>query len=150
MYIYDNTKIILKEINYNQAFYKIFDEIISNSMDQHTRTIHSKENKEKGIIVMNKLEININSLYDFYGDKDCYYIQIGGYGFYHLKQDILSLSTPQFACKMKLRLRAKTIHSTPVYKYGFYAVLKVDKKEKPQKSCYDLEQKDGRKFPPII
>lgn len=97
-----------------------------------------------------KLEININSLYDFYGDKDCYYIQIGGYGFYHLKQDILSLSAPQFACKMKLRLRAKTIHSTPVYKYGFYAVLKVDKKEKPQKSCYDLEQKDGRKFPPII
>ena len=97
-----------------------------------------------------KLEININSLYDFYGDKDCYYIQIGGYRFYHLKQDILSLSTPQFACKMKLRLRAKTIHSTPVYKYGFYAVLKVDKKEKPQKSCYDLEQKDGRKFPPII
>lgn len=68
MYIYDNTKIILKEINYNQAFYKIFDEIISNSMDQHTRTIHSKENKEKGIIVMNKLEININ--------KDTGYISI--------------------------------------------------------------------------
>jgi hypothetical protein len=97
-----------------------------------------------------KVEIEINSLYDFYGGKDCYYIQIGGYGFYHLKQDILSLGTPQFDCRMKLRLRAKTIHSSPVYKYGFYAVLKVDKKEKPKKSCYDLEQKDGREFPPII
>jgi hypothetical protein len=97
-----------------------------------------------------KVEIEINSLYDFYGGKDCYYIQIGGYGFYHLKQDILSLDTPQFDCRMKLRLRAKTIHSSPVYKYGFYAVLKVDKKEKPKKSCYDLEQKDGREFPPII
>ena len=97
-----------------------------------------------------KVDIDINSLYDFYAGKNCYYIQIGGYGFYHLKQDILSLGTPQFDCKMKLRLRAKTIHSSPVYKYGFYAVLKVDKKEKPKKSCYDLEQKDGRKFPPII
>ena len=97
-----------------------------------------------------KVEIDINSLYDFYGGKDCYYIQIGGYGFYHLKRDILSLGTSQFDCKMKLRLRAKTIHSSPVYKYGFYAVLKVDKKEKPKKSCFDIEQKDGREFPPII
>ncbi|GBO56229.1 hypothetical protein APA_4559 [Pseudanabaena sp. lw0831] len=97
-----------------------------------------------------KVEIDINSLYNFYSGKDCYYIQIGGYGFYHLKQDILSLGTPQFDCRMKLRLRAKTIHSIPVYKYGFYAVLKVDKKEKPKKSCYDLEQKYGREFPPII
>lgn len=97
-----------------------------------------------------KVEIDINSLYDFYGGKDCYYIQIGGYGLYHLKRDILSLGTSQFDCKMKLRLRAKTIHSSPVYKYGFYAVLKVDKEEKPKKSCFDLEQKDGRKFPPII
>jgi hypothetical protein len=97
-----------------------------------------------------KVEIDINSLYDFYGGKDCYYIQIGGYGFYHLKRDVLSLGTPQFDCKMNLRLRAKTIHSSPVYKYGFYAVLKVDKREKIKKSCYDLEQKDGREFPPII
>jgi hypothetical protein len=97
-----------------------------------------------------KVEIDINSLYDFYGGKDCYYIQIGGYGFYHLKRDILSLGTSQFDCKMRLRLRAKTIHSSPVYKYGFYAVLKVDKKEKPKKSYFDIEQKDGREFPPII
>lgn len=97
-----------------------------------------------------KVEIDIDSLYDFYGDKNCYYIQIGGYGFYHLKRDILSLGTPQFDCKMKLRLRAKTIHSSPVYKYGFYAVLKVDKMEKPKKSYFDIEEKDGREFPPII
>jgi len=97
-----------------------------------------------------KIEVNIDTLYDFYGDKNCYYIQIGGYGFYHLKQDILSLGTPQLACGMKLRLRAKTIHSNPIYKYGFYAVLKIDKKEKPKKSCFDIEEKDGRTFPPII
>lgn len=97
-----------------------------------------------------KIDIDINSLYDFYGNKNCYYIQIGGFGFYHLKQDILSLGTPRFDCKMRLRLRAKTIHSSPIYKYGFYAVLKVDKQGKPQKSWYDIEEKDGRIFPPII
>jgi hypothetical protein len=96
-----------------------------------------------------KVEIDINSLYDFYGSKNCYYIQIGGYGFYHLKYDFLSLGTPQFDCRMNLRLRAKTIHSTPTYKYGFYAVLKADKKSKPHKSLYDIEEKDGRIFPPI-
>lgn len=111
-------------------------------------TIQQKNQDQKAF--EDKLEIDINSLYNFYGDKKCYYIQIGGYRFYHLKQDILSLGTPQFDCRMKLRLRAKTIHSIPVYKYGFYAVLKVDKKDKPQKSFYDLEQKDGRIFPPII
>jgi hypothetical protein len=111
-------------------------------------TVQQKKQDQKAF--EDKVEIDINSLYNFYSGKDCYYIQIGGYGFYHLKRDILSLGTPQFDCRMKLRLRAKTIHSSPIYKYGFYAVLKVDKKEKPKKSCYDLEQKDGREFPPII
>ena len=111
-------------------------------------TMQHKKQDQKAF--EDKVEIDINSLYDFYGGKDCYYIQIGGYGFYHLKRDVLSLGTPQFDCKMNLRLRAKTIHSSPVYKYGFYAVLKVDKREKTKKSCYDLEQKDGREFPPII
>ena len=111
-------------------------------------TMQHKKQDQKAF--EDKVEIDINSLYDFYGGKDCYYIQIGRYGFYHLKQDLLSLGTPQFDCKMKLRLRAKTIHSSPVYKYGFYAVLKVDKREKTKKSCYDIEQREGREFPPII
>ena len=111
-------------------------------------TMQQKKQDQKAF--EDKVKININSLYDFYGNKGCYYIQIGGYGFYHLKRDILCLGTPQFECQMKLRLRAKTIHSSPVYKYGFYAVLKVDKKQNPKKSCYDIEQKEGREFPPII
>ncbi len=94
-----------------------------------------------------KVEISINTLYDFYGGKNCHYIQVGGYGFYHLKKDILSLGTPRFDCKMKLRLRAKTINSYPVYKYGFYAVLRVNKNGNLQKSHLDIEEKDGRKFP---
>jgi hypothetical protein len=118
------------------------------SIPKNEITCQHKKQDQKAF--EDKVEIDINSLHDFYSSKNCYYIQIGGYGFYHLKQDILSLGTSQFACTMKLRLRAKTIHSIPIYKYGFYAVLKVDKKEKPKKSCYDLEQKDGREFPTII
>ncbi|NJL91273.1 MAG: hypothetical protein HC916_16940 [Coleofasciculaceae cyanobacterium SM2_1_6] len=118
------------------------------SIPKYEITAQQKNQDQKAF--EDKIDIDINSLYDFYGNKNCYYIQIGGFGFYHLKQDILSLSTPRFDCKMRLRLRAKTIHSSPIYKYGFYAVLKVDKQGKPQKSWYDIEEKDGRIFPPII
>ncbi len=118
------------------------------SIPKHEITSQQKNQDQKAF--EDKIEIDINTLYDFYGNKKCYYIQIGGYGFYHLKQDILSLRTPQLTCGMSLRLRAKTIHSSPIYKYGFYAVLKIDKKEKPKKSCFDIEEKDGRTFPPII
>ena len=111
-------------------------------------TLQQKKQDQKAF--EDKLEIDINTLYDLYGSKTCFYIQIGGHGFYHLKQDVLSLGTPQLDCKMQLRLRAKTIHSAPIYKYGFYAVLKVNKKVKPKKSHYDIEEKDGRIFPPII
>jgi hypothetical protein len=75
-------------------------------------------------------------------------MQIGGYGFYHLSEDILGLKTPQFNSNIRLRLRAKTIRSEPIYNYRFCAVLKLV--GKPKKSPYDIEEKDGRVFPPIF
>lgn len=93
-------------------------------------------------------EIDINALYEYYSNRNCYYIQIGDYGFYHLKKDVLNLGTPQFNCKMRLRLRAKTIHSNPIYNYGFYAVLKPYGKPN-QVSPFDLEEKEDRVFPPL-
>lgn len=95
------------------------------------------------------INVDIDALYSYYSHKNCYYIQIGGYGFYHLKTDILELGTPKFNCQMSLRLRAKTIHSLPIYKYGFYAVLKI-KPQRITKSIYDLEEKEGRRFPPMF
>lgn len=50
-------------------------------------TVQQKNQDQKAF--EDKVEIDTNSLYDFYGGKDCYYIQIGGYGFYHLKRDNL-------------------------------------------------------------
>jgi hypothetical protein len=120
---------------------------------QFTPNKHSINNKELTVELkkedQNNFEstssININALYDYYASKNCFYIQIGGHGFYHLKKDLFNLGTQQLICDMKLRLRAKTIHSDPVHNYGFYAVLKVD--GKPTKSMHDIEEKEGRVFP---
>ncbi len=100
-------------------------------------------------IFEDSLDIDIGALYSYYSHKNCYYLQIGGYGFYHLDSDILGLGTPQFNCQFVLRLRAKTIHSYPIYNYGFYAVLKI-KNQRITKSIYDVEEKEGRRFPPIV
>lgn len=113
--------------------------------EQQITIQHKKQDQQA---FEDKHNLNIKALYQFYSDKNCYYIQVGNYGFYHLEKDILNLGTAQFNCGIYLRLRAKTIHSDPVYKYGFYAVIKTNKK--PTLSIYDIEEKGGRSFPRII
>lgn len=93
------------------------------------------------------IPISTGALFDYYEKENTYYMQIGGYGFYHLSKDPLCLGTPQFDGFMSLRLRAKTHHSFPPHAYSFFAVLKVG--QPPTCSIYDLEELDGRKFPPI-
>ena len=69
LHVLDNKRIVKRLVNYVPALYKIFDEIIVNAIDNHTRTQQEKENYPKKIIkVMNKLEINI--------DKETGYISI--------------------------------------------------------------------------
>ena len=61
LYVYDNEKIQKKTINWVPALYKIFDEIIVNAVDNHTRTRREKEKFSKKMIrVMSKLEVNID------------------------------------------------------------------------------------------
>ena len=86
----------------------------------------------------------------YYNKKNCYYIQIGaGYGFYHISRDKYYLGTPKLKPTFTLRLRAKTIHSTPIYNYRFLAVLKI--KNKPRKSNLNIEENKNQKFPlPIV
>ena len=98
--------------------------------------------------------VGSEALSKFYSPKGIHYIQIGdNYGFYHIDLDVAGLGTPAFDGEFTLRFRAKTIHSDPVWKYGFYAVLKV--KKSPTQSHYNLEsyfaQKRGLplEFPPI-
>lgn len=61
LYIYENDKIIKKSVNWVPALYKIFDEIIVNAIDNHTRTKREKENNLKKMVrVMSKLEVSID------------------------------------------------------------------------------------------
>ena len=48
------------------------------------------------------------SLEKFYNQKECFYIQIDGYGFYHLGEDKYSLGTAAFDGELSLRFRAKS------------------------------------------
>lgn len=89
---------------------------------------------------------NTNYLYEYYGRKNCFYIQIENRGFYYLQKDIANIEVPQFNPDLTLRLRAKTHHSYPIYKYSFFAVIQLG--SRPVNSIYDLEEKVGN-FPPI-
>lgn len=109
-------------------------------------TIQHKKQDQKAF--EDRHDLDIRALYEFYSHKNCYYIQVGGYGFYHLQEDILNLNTTKFNCGIHLRLRAKTIHSVPIHNYGFYAVIKTN--GEPELSAYDIEEKDNRSFPPIV
>lgn len=87
-------------------------------------------------------------LHKFYARKNCYYIQVEGKGFYHLERDIAQLGVPRFDPILRLRLRAKVRNSVPAYNYSFFATLKVNKRS-IRKSEFDIEELQGRKFPPI-
>lgn len=114
--------------------------IIREKLTQEDKTFDQKSFEQS-------IDIDTEKLFSYYSQKNCHYIQIGGYGFYYLDKDILNLQVPQFDGKLRLRFRAKTIHSVPLWNYGYYAVLKVNKP--PTRSSFDIEELNGRKFPPI-
>lgn len=90
---------------------------------------------------------NLQILYEFYARKKCFYIQVEGKGLFHLKADAADLGVPKFNIPLTLRLRAKTHHSNPVYKYSFFAVIQANTNNLiPSK--FDLEGKVGQ-FPAI-
>ena len=61
LFILENEKIVKRNVNYVPALYKIFDEIIVNAIDNHTRTQQEKEKFPKKLVrVMNNLEVCID------------------------------------------------------------------------------------------
>ena len=132
--------------------YNILDEINPkfiprrHSKPQHKITnrdkIYNQKKFEKGGIIFE----NSSILYDYYARKNCHYIQIEDLGFYYLGDDLAKLGVPQFKPVLKLRFRAKTHHSHPIYTYSFFVVIQI--KDKIEKSNFDLENKTGV-FPKI-
>lgn len=74
-----------------------------------------------------------------------HYIQIGKWGFYHMDKDFAGLNVPRLEGEAILRARVKT-RSKSRCKWGFLIAIKV---RKLRKSTFDIEEQDGRLFPPI-
>ncbi len=111
------------------------------------------------------IELPLNTLFEYYAEKNCYYMQLENYGLYHLKNDINNLGVPKFDGRISLRLRAKTIYSTgrkqkknskgktvlintgkpTPWNYRFLGVIKLS--NKPTPSNKDIQELDGREFP---
>ena len=63
LYVFKDNKIEKNTIEWVPAVYKIFDEIIVNAVDNHTRTKREKEKFPKKMVrVMSKLEVNIDKI----------------------------------------------------------------------------------------
>ena len=83
------------------------------------------------------LPINTRALWDYYATKKTYYIQVGGYGLYYMKENPANLPVPQFNPKLRIRIRVKRGGSRPIDNYRFTTALQVV--TKPKKSPYDLD-----------
>ncbi len=84
------------------------------------------------------LPINTRALWNYYATKKTYYIQVGGYGLYYMKENPANLPIPQFNPNLRIRIRVKRGGSTPMDNYRFTTALQVV--TKPQKSSYDLDK----------
>jgi hypothetical protein len=95
-----------------------------------------------------KIEVGVDFLHDHYAKKKCYYIQIGGYGLFYLKENPLNLPVPQLNTAMNLELRlgaaGSKMNQTLKMKVasGNMRVQGRLKKQGASKSPYSLENGD--------
>jgi len=111
-------------------------------------------------------------LFQYYAQKNCFYLQLKNYGLFHLLEDKFDIGTPQFDGEMNIRFRAKPFHAHAYYVDGKkigtktkYLELEKSKngsifviedtpwdygfqavlklKKAPSKSKYDLEDEDN-------
>ena len=83
--------------------------------------------------------IDKTSIWEYYATKGVYYIQIGGYGLYHMSANPANLPIPPLDVTARVRIRTKTTSSIPVYNYRFTTALLVQ--SKPQRSTLDLDRR---------
>ena len=87
------------------------------------------------------LTIPSSALWAYYGAKQTYYIQIGGYGMYYMAANPAGLPVPQFNPGLRIRIRLKRGGSSPIYNYRFTTALQIT--SKPPRSAYDIDKSVG-------
>jgi hypothetical protein len=83
------------------------------------------------------LTIPSAALHNYYGAKQTYYIQIGGYGMYYMAANPAGLPVPQFNPGLRIRIRLKRGGSSPIYNYRFTTALQIT--SKPPRSKYNID-----------
>ena len=87
------------------------------------------------------VDIPKDSVAKYYNSKKTYYIQIGGFGLYHMGKDVAKIGTPEFNLQLRLRIRLKRGGSTPIYNYRFATAIQAVKGSLLKSSC-DLDNVD--------
>lgn len=73
---------------------------------QATKTMWEELTAKRFLVPLNgKQKVPYTFLHDHYSKKNCYYIQIGGAGFFYLKSNPLNLPVPQLKIPMEIELR---------------------------------------------
>lgn len=147
---------------------------------ENRKSIITKEDKQHDYKKFHKfIPCPLEILFEYYRQKDCFYIQLEDSGFYYLHQDKFDLGVPQFDGEMRVRFRHKTQHAHAYFidnkKIGTKKEFE-EKKEKgigndfkvidtpwdtvfsvvmkleetPTKSKFNLEEKSDQEFPNII
>lgn len=120
-----------RNINHNNLknWKKIRKEIIG----QKDKDFDLSSFKKDSISCENKI------LFQYYKQKNCFYLQLKNFGLFHLSEDRFNLGTPQFDGEMIIRLRAKPFHAHAYY---------IDEKQIKTKTRYlDLKQRgEGSSF----
>jgi len=91
--------------------------------------------------------IDNQEIQNFYKKKDCAYIQIKGYGLYHLGEDPLELKVPEFKLKQRIRIRAK-VHSKTNSQLSVTAAFQPVNIKQLKPSIYSLD--DKTRIPPNL
>ena len=90
-----------------------------------------------------KILIPRKTLFLYYSLRDTHYIQIHRSGLYHLDEDVANLGTPQFDGDPHFRFRVKrTSSKLAPHACQFLGVMKLEKKNYPTKSKYNLDKAD--------
>ena len=109
--------------------------------DMPQRDLEYDRNNFKDIMLKSSDAPTVSTLFNYYGTKRTFYIQIGGYGLYYMAQDpaqLSSIGVKKFDGTLKLRIRRKPSGSSrEPWKYRFSTALLIDKK--PTKSGFDLD-----------
>ena len=97
------------------------------------------------------VDIEDNTISRLYRAKGCQYIQVGGYGLYHLGKDVCEFGVPRFVCSQRMRIRIK-VHKRK-NKHGFCSLsvsasAQVKDYNTVPKSEYSLD--DVAKLPPVL